>query len=144
MADGVNLMRGILSRLFGTSNEAKADQQPITNNPVAIPIPEGLDPDATRRVSGLLVTTDPAEAARQMAGKNATLFAFERSRAEAAGCVAYTWRAAGGADVCATCRARDGKRFLYAVEPEHGHAGVCSACPQGWCRCVAEPILPDE
>lgn len=135
-------MRGILSRLFGPSNETKADQQPAAHNPVAIPVPEGLDPDATRRVPASLFRTDPAEAARQMADKNAKLFAFERSRAEAAGCVAYTWRTAGDADVCEACSARDGKRFLYAVAPEHGHAGVCSACPQGWCRCIAEPILP--
>lgn len=118
---------------------------PPTSRPsVAIPVPEGLDPVATRRVPASLLRDDPVEAARQMAAKNAKLFAFERVRAEAVGCTAYTWRATGDAGMCEVCQSRNGLRFRYADEPEHGHAGVCRACPQGWCRCYAEPIMPDE
>lgn len=138
-------MRRILSRLFGLVRppEGSASTPPPSRSSVAIPVPEGLDPDVTRRVPASLFRDDPAEAARQMAGKNAKLFAFERGRAEAVGCTAYTWRTAGDTDVCEVCRSRDGLRFSYADEPEHGHAGICRACPHGWCRCYAEPLLTD-
>ena len=139
-------MRRILSRLFGSlkAPESGADTDPAMRIPVAIPIPEYIDPDATQRVPASLFRTYPAEAARQMAKRSAELFALDRSRAETAGCVAYTWRTSGDESVCEVCRAREGVRFLYANEPEHGHAGVCRVCPQGRCRCYAEPILPDE
>lgn len=138
-------MRRILSRLFGSVRqpEGGASAPPLSHPSIAIPVPDGLDPEATRRVPPSLLRDDPAEAARQMTGKNAKLFELERARAEAAGCTVYTWRTAGDADVCEVCRSRNGLRFRYADEPEHGHAGICRACPHGWCRCYAEPLLTD-
>ena len=143
MSDDSGLMRRVFGQLFGAPKAASGTPQAHPHNPLAIPMPDGLDPKATQRVPAALFKSDPAEAARQLADKNAKLFAFEKGHAEAAGCIAYTWRTTGDAAVCEVCRTRNGLRFLYADEPEHGHAGVCRACPQGWCRCYAEPVLPD-
>lgn len=144
MHEDGSFMRRVFARLFGPPNEAFGDPQTSPRKSLAIPVPEGLDPDAIQRVPAALFNSDLAQAARRMSGKKARHVAFERARAEAAGCVAYTWRTSGDEAVCEVCRPRGGLRFLYADEPEHGHAGVCRACPQGWCRCYAEPILPDE
>lgn len=146
MSDEGNPVWRILSRLFGPERPPRdhVEAPEPARLSVAIPVPEGLDPDATQRVPAALHRSDPPGAARRLADTNAALFTFEKARAELAGCVAYTWRTAGDADVCEVCRSRDGLRFHYADEPEHGHAGICRACPQGWCRCVAEPIIPGE
>ena len=114
-----------------------------TPNPVAIPTPEGIDTDAFARVPEKLRRSDPAEAARLTREKNCKLFDFDRSRVESIGCTHYTWRTAKDGDSCEVCASREGVRFAYAEEPPHGHAGVCTACPQGWCRCWAEPVIPD-
>lgn len=137
-------MRRILLRLFGPVKlpEGHSGTSLRSRPSVTIPMPEGLDPEATRRVPLSGPDADPATVAQQMAIKNAKLFAFEMGRAKAAGCTAYIWRTAGDADVCEVCRTREGVRFFYADGPEHGHAGICRACPQGWCRCYAEPIPP--
>lgn len=110
---------------------------------MAIPTPEGVDPTAFDRVPARLLRADPSAAAREMRAKNGKLFAFDRERAELVGATHYRWRTCRDSNVCEVCAKRDGELFAYKIEPEHGHAGICTACPQGWCRCIAEPILTD-
>ncbi len=110
---------------------------------VAIPMPEGIDPTAFDRIPRKLWKDDPEGAAALMRDKSLKIFNFDRDRAEYVGCKFYIWRTVGDGDVCEVCAQRDGKRFSYRKEPPHGHAGICTACPQGYCRCYAEPIIPD-
>lgn len=106
-----------------------------------IPIPEGVDPSAFDRVPFKTLRTDPSAEAGQIRRKNSKLFAFERMRAESVEATHYRWRTSGDSDVCEVCAGRNGRMFAYWAEPEHGHAGLCTACPQGWCRCIAEPVI---
>lgn len=110
---------------------------------VAIPVPEGIDATAYARVPDNLWQTDPASAATLTRDKRRKIFEFDRERAEMAGCKSYIWRTAGDGDECEVCAKRNGKRFSYRKEPPHGHASICTACPQGYCRCYAEPIIPE-
>lgn len=103
-----------------------------TINPVAIPMPKVVDPSAFDRVPAKLLRTQPSAAARQLREKNGKLFAFDRGRAELVGATHYRWRTCRNSDVCEICASRDGKTFAYKVKPEHGYAGICTACPQGW------------
>lgn len=111
-------------------------------HPIAIPMPEGIDPTAFDRVPMKLRRADPAAAAQGMREKNGKLFLFNRERAGLAGATHYRWRTAGDSDVCEVCAKRNGKKFAYHQAPPQGHAGICTACPQGFCRCYAEPIIP--
>lgn len=110
-------------------------------NPIAIPIPEGVDPAVFDHTSAKLWRADPEEAARQTRTKGIELARLTQRRAEMVGATHYYWRTAGDSDVCAVCAARSGKRFAWKKPPEHGHPSECTACPAGWCRCYAEPIL---
>lgn len=110
-------------------------------NPVAIPIPEGMDPRIFDRVPDKLWRTDPQEAIRQIREKGIAMAQLTQRRAEYIGATHYIWRTAGDGDVCEVCAKRNGKRFAWKNPPLHGHPAECDACPQGWCRCYAEPII---
>jgi hypothetical protein len=43
--------------------------------------------------------------------------------------------------VCEDCARNNRRRFSYKKPPKIGHPGEC-ACRNGWCRCIAQPILP--
>jgi hypothetical protein len=69
-------------------------------------------------------------------------FDLNRKRAMSIGSTHYRWKTSRDDGVCAVCAKREGRRFAWNIEPPHGHAGVCDACPKGYCRCGAEPIFP--
>jgi hypothetical protein len=69
----------------------------------------------------------------------------ERVRTQAAyvGSKKYIWRSCGDGDVCPECAKNDGKRFSWSRPPPGGHPGETTCCSSEWCRCIAEPIIPD-
>jgi len=70
-------------------------------------------------------------------------YRLDRDRAAGVGSRMYIWETCKDADVCSVCAARQGKRYSWAREPKHGPPGYCDACPCGYCRCLARPILPE-
>ncbi|MGR7993826.1 phage minor head protein [Xanthobacter sp. ZOL 2024] len=71
--------------------------------------------------------------------------AFDRtkSRAEYIGSKGYRWRSAGDSDVCDICAKNNGKFFKWNAPPPCGPPGTHSLCPDGHCRCYAEPDIPN-
>ncbi len=78
-----------------------------------------------------------------MRAKGMRHFEFNRSRAEMIGATHYIWRTALGRGCCPTCAAYEGKFFAFDVPPPSGHPGHVGGCLPGYCRCYAEPVLPD-
>ncbi|MDB5444980.1 MAG: putative bacteriophage protein [Phenylobacterium sp.] len=122
-------------------------------NPVALPL-EPDDPEElhilaeprlprTRRRNRTpeQIAEDEAAQVADLRRRSAAAFHLTSKRAAAVGSETYKWRSAGDAAVCTTCAARNGKTFRWDQEPLNGHAGLCEACPQGHCRCLAEPII---
>lgn len=54
----------------------------------------------------------------------------------------YVWLSAGDSDVCSTCAAKNGRRFVWGARLKGGHPGDGSLCTQGYCRCTALPVVP--
>ena len=69
-------------------------------------------------------------------------FRFARARAVGIGSPGYTWRSSRDAQTCPRCRSLEGKRFGWGKPPAGGHPGENGCCPDGWCRCWAEAVLP--
>lgn len=63
----------------------------------------------------------------------------DQIRAERIGSKGYIWR---GSDCCPSCDKQDGKKFTWAKPPKTGHPGEGRLCPNGYCRCWAEVIVP--
>lgn len=60
-------------------------------------------------------------------------------QAERVGSKKYIWR---GSDCCPNCDKQNGKTFSWARPPKTGHPGEGKLCPNGYCRCWAEVIIP--
>lgn len=60
-------------------------------------------------------------------------------QAERVGSSGYVWQ---GSDCCPACDKQVGKRFLWSKPPRTGHPGEGKLCPNGYCRCWAEVIIP--
>jgi hypothetical protein len=88
-------------------------------------------------------TAVAAEFAKRMRAQNLKSFQNAKEQAKAAGSPGYVWRTSGDGSVCAVCSQNNGKRFAWNDAPNHGHAGVCDACEEGYCRCWCETIIPD-
>jgi hypothetical protein len=84
-----------------------------------------------------------AEFSRRMRENNLRLFQNTKERARYIGSRAYIWQSAGDSSVCAICAQNNGKTFSWNQAPEHGHAGTCDACTEGYCRCWCEVIFSD-
>lgn len=84
-----------------------------------------------------------AEFAAQMRERNRQTFNRARAQALGIGSPGYIWRTSRDGDVCPACTANEGRRFDWDRPPAHGHAGICDACTEGYCRCWAEAIVPD-
>lgn len=142
------MLKKIAKWLFSSKTPPKSP-----SNPFAIIVGEGDDPDlrilAKPRVryprkkgrTEEEFQADLAVYAEKIRVKADASFRLTKRRAESVGSTGYTWRSARDSDVCPDCKERDGKRFKWDVEPKHGHAGVATCCPQGWCRCYPEPII---
>jgi len=98
------------------------------------------------RSRGLTPDQQDAEAARfayELRLKGCLSFDLTRRRAVEVGSKGYRWRSAGDEDVCSICARHDGKFFGWDAPPPCGPPGTHSLCPQGYCRCYPEVILPD-
>ncbi|MCG0458559.1 hypothetical protein L6R44_21075 [Enterobacter cloacae complex sp. ECC445] len=60
-------------------------------------------------------------------------------QAERIGSPGYVWQ---GSDCCPACDKQAGKKFKWAKPPKTGHPGEGKLCPNGYCRCWAEVIIP--
>ncbi|QFG06723.1 hypothetical protein CPT_Mulock_021 [Klebsiella phage Mulock] len=60
-------------------------------------------------------------------------------QAERVGSKKYVWR---GSDCCPDCDKQNGKTFFWSKPPKTGHPGEGKLCPNGYCRCWAEVIIP--
>ncbi|MEH4267092.1 hypothetical protein [Klebsiella aerogenes] len=60
-------------------------------------------------------------------------------QAERIGAKSYIWH---GDDCCHYCNKQNGKRYYWSKPPKTGHPGEGRLCPNGYCRCWAEVIVP--
>lgn len=61
-------------------------------------------------------------------------------QAERVGAKRYIWH---GDDCCPSCNRQNGKIYAWSKPPKTGHPGEGKLCPNGYCRCWAEVIIPD-
>ncbi|WP_185952853.1 hypothetical protein [Enterococcus faecalis] len=61
-------------------------------------------------------------------------------QAERVGSKRYIWH---GDDCCPSCNRQNGKTYAWSKPPKTGHPGEGKLCPNGYCRCWAEVIIPD-
>lgn len=130
--------------------KAKPQRRP---NPFAIVVGEVDDPDLRRIAKPRLryprkrgrseeeFQADLEAFKQDLREKSEASFRLTRRRAVEIGSTHYIWRTAKSSDVCLVCRPREGKKFKWEIEPENGHAGCVTCCPQGWCMCYAEPVF---
>lgn len=85
---------------------------------------------------------DWREYCQKLQAQRRATFEWEARRAQAIGCTHYRWRGVNDSVACPVCKAKEGKRFAFAVRPKGGHPGDGECCPDGQCRCCAVPILP--
>ncbi|HAN8704337.1 TPA: hypothetical protein IGN17_002522 [Escherichia coli] len=60
-------------------------------------------------------------------------------QAERVGSSGYIWQ---GSDCCPACDKQVGKKFMWSKPPKTGHPGEGKLCPNGYCRCWSEVIVP--
>ncbi|HBT7196296.1 TPA: hypothetical protein MCI55_003030 [Klebsiella pneumoniae] len=60
-------------------------------------------------------------------------------QAERVGSKRYIWH---GDDCCPSCNRQNGKTYAWSKPPKTGHPGEGKLCPNGYCRCWAEVIIP--
>ncbi|EIX9196041.1 TPA: hypothetical protein ACTV60_003204 [Klebsiella pneumoniae] len=61
-------------------------------------------------------------------------------QAERVGSKRYIWH---GDDCCPSCNRQNGKTYAWSKPPKTGHPGEGKLCPNGYCRCWAEVIIPE-
>lgn len=61
-------------------------------------------------------------------------------QAERVGYKRYIWH---GDDCCPSCNRQNGKTYAWSKPPKTGHPGEGKLCPNGYCRCWAEVIIPE-
>lgn len=112
-----------------------------------VPVPEHPNlPTPPKRPRRRGLTPEQREAARKRYAHEMKAFCsaiskHNRDRAVDAGLNHFTWRSVGDERVCSICAAHDGKQFSYSDRPEVGFPGEVNCCPQGYCRCQAEPVF---
>ena len=129
--------------LFG---KQKSNERPS----LAIPIPEGTDPKIWERTrlpirnkkkyTAEEIDADYIRYQKEMAYKSSKIAAYERNRAVNSGYTHFSWVTAGDANVCEECGKNSGKKFRFDKVSKIGFPGD-HICPQGWCRCLAIPII---
>ena len=77
----------------------------------------------------------------QMRVRNRQIFNYNRERALSVGSVSYIWRRLAD-DECENCRVSSDREFRWDQGLPLGHAGTCIQCPEGYCRCYAEAVIP--
>ena len=130
---------GVFVRLFGSGKPAAApaaEARLVVDRNIRVPVPRRRGRTPEQREA------DDKEYARQLRLKFTAGFEETRRQAQSIGSKKYIWRSCGDFDVCPVCAKKDGKRFAWDITPKGGHAGCSDSCPEGWCRCYAEPVLP--
>lgn len=103
---------------------------------------KAFEGSALRQLNKRISPRDP-DAARKRGEQSALSFELTKRRALRVKSPGYVWRSSGDTDVCPVCAANNGKFFKWSAPPACGHPGVHHKCPEGLCRCWAEPIVPD-
>lgn len=89
------------------------------------------------------IAADGERFAQRMRELGRKYFEDARGKGLFVGSKKYIWRTAGDLDVCPTCAKNAGKRFSWSSPPPNGHPGEGECSTNGYCRCYAEPVIPD-